>query len=133
MIWKTLIGGLGLLLILPSCTLTKIMSIYGDTTRTGERGSPLEIEGFDARAPQRRTAPFAAGAGIADITPPPGFPMGGHGPSAEVARGYWLGLRARAFFFEDRDGRTLTLVSADLFAIPAGLRANVAAIVNAEL
>jgi neutral ceramidase len=35
-------------------------------------------------------------------------------------------LRARAFFFEDRAGHALALVSCDLFALPGGLHAKVA-------
>jgi neutral ceramidase len=81
-------------------------------------------------APQRH---FAAGAAAEDITPPPGFPTGGHGPAGDVARGHWTRLRARAFFFEDRAGHALALVSADLFAVPSGLHARVAQLVVAEL
>jgi neutral ceramidase len=44
-----------------------------------------------------------------------------------VARGYWGSLRVTAFYFEDAAGRGLALVSCDLFAIPAGLHAQVAA------
>ncbi len=61
-----------------------------------------------------------------DITPPPGFPTGGHGPAGSLARGYWSRLYARTFFFEDKCGHVLILVSCDLFAIPAGLQQLVA-------
>jgi neutral ceramidase len=67
-----------------------------------------------------------AGVGKVDITPPPGYPTGGHGPAGDIARGYWLRLYARAFFFTDPAGRALVLVSCDLFAMPAGLRELVA-------
>jgi neutral ceramidase len=70
---------------------------------------------------------FVAGVGEADLTPPPGIPMGGHSIAAFVARGHWTRLHARAFFFRDAEGRTAALVSCELFAIPAGLRATVAA------
>jgi neutral ceramidase len=69
---------------------------------------------------------FVAGVGEADLTPPPGLPMGGHSIAGWVARGYWTRLHARAFFFRDGQGGTAALVSSELFAIPAGLRAKVA-------
>ena len=66
---------------------------------------------------------LVAGAGERDITPPPGFPTGGHGPAGEVARGYWSKLHARAFYFRERQGsgKAVVLVSCDLFAFPLGL------------
>src|SRR5271157_2822103 len=73
---------------------------------------------------------FTAGAGKTEITPPPGFPLGGHGPGGRVARGYWTRLYARSFYFDDGRGHRLALVSAELFAIPAGLHAKVLAAVN---
>src|SRR5437660_209323 len=57
-----------------------------------------------------------------DITPPPGFPTGGHGPAGDIARGYWNRLHARAFYFDLGAGSSkLVLVSCDLFAMPLGL------------
>src|ERR1051325_10619960 len=77
------------------------------------------------------TAPrFIAGVGKAELTPPPGIPLGGHGPGGRVARAYWTRLYARAFYFQDRGGRAIALVSCDLFMLPAGLRAQVLEIVN---
>jgi neutral ceramidase len=95
-------------------------------------GCPLEVPAYDFPAAQRKDR-FSIGVGVQDITPPPGFPTGGHGPAGALAKGYWVRLRARAFFFEDRQGRTLALVSADLFAIPGGLKARVAQLVAARL
>jgi neutral ceramidase len=70
------------------------------------------------------TQEFQFGAAERDITPPPGYPTGGHGPAGELARGYWNPLRTRAFYV--RDGRTgVVLVSSDLFAFPIGLHAAV--------
>src|SRR5712692_1406602 len=69
---------------------------------------------------------FVAGVGESDLTPPPGLPMGGHSIAGWVARGHWTRLHARAFFFRDGQGHTAALVSCELFAIPAGLRAKVA-------
>src|SRR5258708_976715 len=73
---------------------------------------------------------FTAGAGTREITPPPGFPMGGHGLAGRVARVYWPRLHARSFYFDDGRGHRLALVSAELFAIPAGLHAKVLEAVN---
>ena len=75
---------------------------------------------------------FTAGAGTREITPPPGFPMGGHGLAGRVARGYWTRLHARSFYFDDGRGHRLALVSAELFAIPAGLHAKVLEAVNRQ-
>ncbi len=111
---------------------SKLARTYSEVARGGERGDPLAEAGFDVPAPSARPR-FSAGAAAEDITPPPGFPTGGHGPAGDVARGHWMRLRARAFFFEDRKGRTLALVSADLFAIPAGLHARVARLVAQRL
>jgi neutral ceramidase len=71
---------------------------------------------------------FVAGAAKVEITPPPGFPLGGHSVGGKVSRGYWTRLYARAFFFRDERGQILALVSCDLFAIPAGLHARVASL-----
>jgi len=73
---------------------------------------------------------FTAGAGKTEITPPPGIPLGGHGPGGRVARGYWTRLYARSFYFDDGRDHHLALVSAELFAIPAGLHAKVLEAVN---
>lgn len=77
-------------------------------------------------APPDASPVFLAGVGKVDITPPPGYPLGGHSIGARMARGYWTRLYARAFYFQDAGGRRLILVSCDLFAIPAGLYAQVA-------
>ena len=64
-----------------------------------------------------------AGSAKVDITPPPGFPTGGHGPAGAMSRGYASRLYARAFFFADAQGSPLILVSCDFFAVPGGLTA----------
>jgi neutral ceramidase len=120
----------------PGCGLvrsaSKLAGTYSEVARGGERGDPVQEPAFDVPAPAPRPR-FSAGAAVEDLTPPPGFPTGGHGPAGDVARGHWTRLRARAFFFEDRAGRALALVSADLFAVPAGLHARVARLVSAAL
>ena len=76
-------------------------------------------------APAGFAQTFLAGAGKAEITPPPGFPTGGHGPAGDLARGSWNRLYARAFYLADRQGHGMILVSCDTFAMPIGLRAKV--------
>jgi neutral ceramidase len=78
--------------------------------------------------PQRPSGAFLAGVARVDITPAPGFPMGGHSKAGRIARGYWTRLFARAFVLEDAAGNTLVLVSCDLWSLPAGLVDRVAEI-----
>ena len=85
----------------------------------------IPVPHYDVAPPDPSTA-FLAGVARVDITPPPGFPLGGHSIGGRMARGYWTRLYARAFYFQDAGGRRLILVSCDLFAIPAGLFAQVA-------
>ncbi len=47
---------------------------------------------------------FQAGAAKNDITPMPGFPMGGFSLAGKVSRGYWTRLYARAIYLEDEGG-----------------------------
>jgi len=58
--------------------------------------------------------------------------MAGYGPAGAVGRGYWTRLHARAFYLRDDQGLPVVLVSSDLFAIPGGLHAQVAQLVNAQ-
>jgi neutral ceramidase len=92
-------------------------------------GHTLRIPGYQLLKPVS-LGRFAAGVGKAEITPPPGIPLGGHGPGGRVARGYWTRLYARAFYFQDEHEKAVALVSCDLFLLPAGLRAKVLEIVN---
>ena len=90
----------------------------------------ISIPAYPLHPPAPALDRFTAGAAKTEITPPPGIPMGGHGPAGRVARGYWTRLYARSFYFDDGLGHHLALVSAELFAIPAGLHAKVLACVN---
>lgn len=85
-----------------------------------------------ALPPAVKVTQFVAGVGKSDLTPPPGIPMGGHGPAGRVARGYWTRIHARAFYFQDSNQHALALVTCELFLLPAGLRAKVLQIVNED-
>lgn len=78
------------------------------------------------------TGAFRAGVGKADLTPPPGFSMAGFSVIGRTGRGYWTRLFARAVYVEDAGGRSIVLVSCDLWAMPAGLADRVAELVAAD-
>src|SRR5580658_401450 len=92
---------------------------------TGCGHIPIRVPEYTPIPPSASTE-FLAGAGKVDITPPPGYPLGGHSIGGQMARGYWSRLYARAFYFQNAAGQRLALISCDLFAIPAGLHAQVA-------
>jgi hypothetical protein len=60
--------------------------------------------------------PFEVGVGRADITPPPGASLAGHGPGGRVAIGHWTRLGCRAFYIDPRGESQdpLALVSCEL-------------------
>ena len=78
------------------------------------------------------TGTLHAGAAKVDLTPIPGFAMGGHSIGGTVARGYWTRLFARAIYLEDAAGNSIVLVSCDLWSMPAGLGDRVAEILASE-
>lgn len=82
--------------------------------------------------PPEGTGEFRAGAAKEELTPPPGYPMGGHSQAGRVALGFWSRLHARAVFLQDAAGRGLVLVSCDLWSLPAGLADRVAELVASE-
>jgi neutral ceramidase len=88
-------------------------------------GKPIVIPAYSVPPRTWRPNQPLSGASRVDITPPPGYPTGGHGPAGAMSRGYWTRLYARAFFFADTTGSTLTLVSAEFFAVPGALTAEV--------
>ena len=47
---------------------------------------------------------------MVDITPPPGFPMGGFGSSGKISRGVWTPLKAKANYIRDKDGNALFML-----------------------
>ena len=86
---------------------------------TSIRGSLPEPE---PRAPNTVSETgWLAGAAEIDITPPPGYAMGGHSVEGAVGYGVWTRLRAQALYFEDARGVPLVLVSCDLWSVEAGL------------
>ena len=58
--------------------------------------------------------------------------MGGYAMAGRISRGVWMRLHARAVCFEDADGHSLAMVSADLWAMPAGLADRIAELVSSE-
>ena len=64
------------------------------------------------------TQEFRVGAARLDITPMPGYPMGGMAAGGRISRGVWTRLNARAFVFEDDAGNAVALVSCDLWSNP---------------
>lgn len=110
--------------------LRTILLVFGIAAVSGcaliTPGRALVVPEYALREPTSFVNSFRAGVGKVDITPPAGFPTGGHGPAGSIARGTWTRLHARAFFFADEHGGVAVFVSCELFAIPGGLTAQVA-------
>ncbi|MGD9252174.1 MAG: neutral/alkaline non-lysosomal ceramidase N-terminal domain-containing protein, partial [Desulfobacterales bacterium] len=83
-------------------------------------------------APPVASNAFHVGAAKTDITPMPGYPMAGFATAGRISRGVWTRLYARAIYLEDMQGRSIALVSCDLWAIPGGLADRVAELVATE-
>ena len=73
-----------------------------------------------------------AGAAEVDITPPPGWPMGGHSIEGQDARGMWTRLWARSVVLVGPQGQSLALCITDLWGMPNGLADRVAELVATE-
>lgn len=78
------------------------------------------------------TRELRVGAAKTDITPVPGYPMGGFAIGGRMSRGVWTRLYARAVYVEAPDGTALVLVSCDLWSMPGGLADRVAELVATE-
>jgi neutral ceramidase len=83
----------------------------------------------------RPTAPVAhgcmrGGAATVDITPEPGFPLGGHSIAGSLGRGVWTRLRARCLYFEDETGSPLVMCACELWSISGSLVDRVAELVG---
>ncbi len=84
-----------------------------------------------AAATNAGSGKFQAGAAKADLTPPPGYPMGGFSFIGKTARGWWTRLHARVVYLEDAAGASVALVACDLWSVPAGLADRVAELLAA--
>jgi neutral ceramidase len=86
--------------------------------------------------PQQTSQPppaaLEAGFGIEDITPQPGFPLGGHSIASRIARGHWTRLQARALYLRDRANTAVVLISCDLWAPDGALTDRVAELLAAD-
>lgn len=61
-----------------------------------------------------KTGVFTAGAATVDITPPPGFSMGGYSIMGSISQGFRTKLKARVVYLNDGKGGSLALVQTDL-------------------
>lgn len=93
---------------------------------------PIRVPSYSV-SPAAPSSHLVAGVGIVDITPAAGYPMGGHSLAGRVARGHWMRLYARAFYFRDVTGSSVVFVSCDLAVIPAGLQEMAAAQLHPEV
>ena len=113
-----------------------VFSILAMAALTGcvpfTKGAAFDVPSYELPPPRPFVDSFRAGVRKVDITPPAGFPTGGHGPAGSMARGAWTRLYARAFVLADERGNVAVFVSCDLFAIPGGLTAQVARNVGLE-
>jgi neutral ceramidase len=141
---RVVLGLLFLSLLAPGCSAAKLRA--NDARAAGcpqptfsnyRKGGPscdleeLRVAGYKVAEPAcTEGCPLMAGAHRVDITPPPGFPMGGSGFIAHFGRGYWTRLYARAFFFRGGNGQSLAFVSCDLGTMAAGLQARVAELLH---
>ena len=82
------------------------------------------------RVPAKSEEFFTAGVAKVDITPPPGYPMGGFSIAGKFSRGWWTRLYAKSIYLQDRPGNRLVLVSADLWAFPAGLADKICQVIS---
>lgn len=76
--------------------------------------------------PAGSCASFRAGAAKVDLTPTPGYPLGGFSIAGFMSRGAWAPLEARAVYLQDASCRAVVLISTDLMIMPNGLADRVA-------
>lgn len=99
-----------------------ILTLAGCASRLPAAGSP-------SRPLPSRTRTLRVGVAKAQITPPPGVSLFGHGPNSLVASGVWTRLYCRAFLFEGREAdvtpELLAIVACDLPAISTLLQREV--------
>ena len=73
-----------------------------------------------------------AGAAKADITPPPGMPMGGYSIFANYGKGFRTRLYARVLYLKPKSGRSVALVQCDLLTGSLLLNHRVAELIAKE-
>jgi neutral ceramidase len=110
--WKRIALLVGLAVLGPSCTTIEGELLPG------------------AAPPAAPAGDYRVGTSKVDITPSPGYPMGGFSIGGQVGRGVWHRLWARAVYIQDRSGTELVLVSCDLPFLPGGLGDRVAELVR---
>lgn len=92
---------------------------------------PIAVD-VSAPEPTAGTGKLLVGAARRDITPIPGYPMGGHSFEGRYALGNLGRLYARAIYMEDPQGEPVVLMSADVWAVSLGLRDRVVELVQRE-
>lgn len=75
--------------------------------------------------PDSTNTRYIVGVNQSDITPRPGFAMGGFGFAGRVSRGYWTRLYVSSYYIEDESGNYVIMCSADLWSIADGLKMDV--------
>jgi len=83
--------------------------------------TPIDVQ-LEAPIPRRGSGELLVGAMKTDITPMPGYPMGGHAIGGRYGFGAMGPLLARALYLEDPDGTPLVLVAMDVWGVSPGLR-----------
>ncbi|MGP8153101.1 MAG: neutral/alkaline non-lysosomal ceramidase N-terminal domain-containing protein [Smithella sp.] len=86
------------------------------------------------QTPQQNTANtiLLAGAARADITPPPGMPLGGYSIEANYSKGFRTRLYARVLYLKPVSGRSVALVQCDLLSGSLLLNHRVAELIAKE-
>ncbi|MGB1699784.1 MAG: neutral/alkaline non-lysosomal ceramidase N-terminal domain-containing protein, partial [Nannocystaceae bacterium] len=72
--------------------------------------------------PRTGSGTLLVGAKKSDLTPIPGYPMGGHAIGGRYGLGAMGPLHVRALYLEDPTGTPLILVALDVWAVSPGLR-----------
>jgi neutral ceramidase len=83
--------------------------------------TPIDVH-VDTPLPRAASGQLWVGAKKVDITPIPGYPMGGHAIGGRYGFGAMGPLHARALYLEDPDGTPLVLVAMDVWGVSPGLR-----------
>lgn len=82
--------------------------------------------------PSTNNISLLAGAAKADITPPPGMPLGGYSMWANYGKGFRTRLYARVIYLKPESGRAVALVQCDLLTGSILLNHRVAEIIAKE-